>query len=93
MCTHVLETYNKEDGKMTKKVRTLTIDEAKRIATEQGLTPGRMKRSKSIEFTRFDTPGVKTIGWSEFERVVLIEKLSILESSGYLKLVKASIVT
>jgi hypothetical protein len=89
--THYL--LAEEDDNMTRKARTLTIDEAKRIATEQGLTPGRMKRSKDIEFSRFDTPGVKIIGWSEFERVVLLEKLSIIESSGYLKLVRASVVT
>jgi hypothetical protein len=71
---------------MPRKIRVLTIDEAKRLATEQGLTPGKIKGTNLIEFTRSSNPKVVILEWPEFEKLVVRRKLSIQESGGYLRL-------
>jgi len=77
---------------MTKKTRVLTIDEAKHIASEQGLSPAKIKTKgiSNLGFIRAHNPKFDIIGWAEFERLVLRNKLMIQESGGYMTLVKAS---
>lgn len=71
---------------MPKKMRILTIEEAKRLATEQGLTPGKIRGTNSVEFTRSTNPNADLLEWPEFERLVTKKKLSIQESGGFLRL-------
>lgn len=73
---------------MTRKARVLSIEEARRMACEQGLCPGRARKTKDIELTRSGNPNVEVIGWSEFEKIMVTRGISITESSGYLRLVK-----
>jgi hypothetical protein len=71
---------------MTRKIRMLTIDEAKRFAVEQGLNPGKIRGTNDLEFTRSSNPKVDILEWPEFEKLIVKKRLSIQESGGFLRL-------
>ena len=71
---------------MPRKIRVLTIDEARRVATEHGLTPGKIKGTNDLEFIRSSNPNADVLEWPEFERLIMKRKLTIQESGGFLRL-------
>ena len=69
-------------------MREINIEEAKRIAAQKGLKPGKVKGTSELELTKGTSPRVEVIDWAEFESIMSQKNLSIHESGGFLKIMK-----
>jgi len=73
---------------MTIKPRTLSIDEARRIATVQGIKPAKLKGTNIYELLRTLTSNHEQVTWEELKKGVEENGLAIYESGGYLRIVR-----
>lgn len=67
----------------------ISLDQAKRIASNKGLKPGKVKGTSGIQFTKGKNDRLQLIDWSEFEEALKKRKLAIYESGGWMKIMKA----
>ncbi|MEW5760627.1 MAG: hypothetical protein AB1779_07660 [Candidatus Thermoplasmatota archaeon] len=69
-------------------MKTISVEEAKKIASKKGLKPGRVKGTDGIQFTKGRNARLETIDWDEFEKTLKQKKLAIYESGGWMKIMK-----
>lgn len=63
---------------------------ARIIASNKGLKPGRVKGTvNGVQFTKGTNDRLEVIGWDDFEKILGSRKLSIYESGGWMKIMKA----
>jgi hypothetical protein len=74
-------------GTMTE-LREIGIDEAKAIASEKGLQPGRVRGTEQIRFTKGESDRVEVIDWTTFETTAQRRNLGVYESGGWMKLMR-----
>ena len=67
----------------------ITLDKARIIATNKGLKPGRVKGTEGVQFTKGFNNRLDVIGWEDFEEILWKRGLSIYESGGWMKIMKA----
>jgi hypothetical protein len=65
------------------------MEKAKKIATNKGLKPGRVKGTDGVQFTKGQNNRLDVITWDEFEAALKKRKLAIYESGGWMKIMKA----
>ncbi len=71
-------------------LREITLEEAKRIAMEKGLKPGRVKGTNGVQFTRGGNSHVEVIDWETFRKTLDARRLKVYESSGWMKIRRAN---
>jgi len=69
-------------------LREIGIDEAKAIASEKGLQPGRVRGTEQIRFTKGESDRVEVIDWTTFETTAQRRNLGVYESGGWMKLMR-----
>ena len=62
---------------------------AKTIAEKKGLKPGKVKGTEGIQFTKGNNNRLDVISWDEFEKILAKRGLSVYESGGWMKIMKA----
>jgi hypothetical protein len=67
----------------------IDITKAKQIAQNKGLKPGKVKGTSGVQFTKGKNDRLSVITWDEFESILKQRKLSIYESGGWMKIMKA----
>ncbi len=67
-------------------MREITLEEAKKIAKQKNLKPGKVKGAEGIQFTKGTNPRIEVISWEEFEKILKKKKLAIYESNGWMKI-------
>lgn len=76
------------EGMGTSELREIDLEEAKRIATQRGLQPSRVRGTTTLRFSNGRNDRLEIIDWSEFERILTKRELAIFESGGWMKLMK-----
>lgn len=66
----------------------ISIEQAKRIAAQKRLMPGKVRGTNGIQFTRGNNSRIQPISWDEFERLLRQRGLQVYESSGWMKIMK-----
>ena len=66
----------------------ISIEQAKRIAAQKRLMPGKVRGTNGIQFTRGNNSRIQPISWDEFERLLRQRGLQIYESSGWMEIMK-----
>jgi len=69
-------------------LREIEFEEARRIATEKGLQPGRVRGTEQVRFTKGSNERLEVIDWTTFEQTVRRRNLGVYESGGYMKLMR-----
>ncbi len=69
-------------------LQEISIEEAKRIASQKGLQPGRVRGTEQVRFTKGSNERVEVIDWTTFEETTRRRNLGIYESSGWMKLMR-----
>jgi len=69
-------------------LREIDLEEAKRIATQRGLQPSRVRGTTTLRFSNGRNDRLEIIDWTEFERILTKRELGIFESGGWMKLLK-----
>ena len=62
---------------------------AKKIALNKGLKPGKVKGTEGIQITKGSNNRLDVISWDEFKAILDKRKLSVYESGGWMKIMKA----
>ena len=66
----------------------ITLAKAKDIAKSKGLSPGKVKGTEGVQFTKGKNNRLDVITWNEFEKILEKRGLAIYESGGWLKIMK-----
>lgn len=74
-------------GTMTE-LREIEYEEVRRIATQKGLYPGRVRGTEQIRFTKGTNERVELIDWDTFEMTASRRNLAVYESGGWMKLMR-----
>jgi hypothetical protein len=69
-------------------LRQIDFEQARRIAAQKGLMPGRVKGTNAIRFTRGSHERLETIDWQTFEEIAQQRGLVVYESGGWMKLMR-----
>lgn len=67
----------------------IALDKARIIASNKGLKPGRVRGTGGVQFTKGTNERLQVIGWEDFERILSDRELSVYESGGWMKIMKA----
>lgn len=67
-------------------LREIDFEEARRIAEQKGLRPGRVRGTEQVRFTSGSNERLEVIDWTTFEQTVRRRNLGVYESGGYMKL-------
>ena len=67
----------------------IDFGKAKTIAMNKGLKPGKVKGTEGIQFTKGNNNRLDVISWDEFEAILKKRGLSVYESGGWMKIMKA----
>lgn len=67
----------------------ISVEKAMEIAKKKGIKPGRVKGTKGVQFTKGRNPRLETIDWDEFKATLAKRRLSVYESGGWMKIMKA----
>lgn len=71
-------------------MQKITIAQAKKIAENKGLKPGKVKSTTDgIQFTKGNNSKVEVITWEELDSILKKKKLAIYETGGFMKIMKA----
>ena len=73
---------------MSRKVRVLNIDEARRFASANGLLP--FVSGDKYGFSQHIRLDMKQLNWTELEEILCKEKLSVYEIGGFIKILKST---
>ncbi|MFQ6013483.1 MAG: hypothetical protein ACE5LS_07555 [Thermoplasmata archaeon] len=66
----------------------ISAERAMQIAQEKGLSPGRVRGTAGIQFTKGNNPRLEIISWDEFRRLLQARGLQVYESGGWMKIMK-----
>jgi hypothetical protein len=66
----------------------ISAERAMQIAQEKGLSPGKVKGTDGIQFTKGSNARLEVIGWDEFKRLLQSRGLQVYESGGWMKIMK-----
>ena len=69
-------------------LREIDFEEARRIAEQKGLQPGRVRGTEQVRFTSGSNERLEVIDWTTFEQTVRRRNLGVYESGGYMKLMR-----
>lgn len=69
-------------------LREIDVTQARRIAEQKGLQPGRVRGTEQVRFTRGSNERVEVIDWTAFATTVERRNLGIYESGGFMKLMR-----
>lgn len=70
-------------------MRKISVEEAREIATQKGLKPGRVMRTDNmIQFTRGGRKYIEIISWERFEKDLKERDLAVYESKGFMKIMQ-----
>lgn len=67
----------------------IDIKKAQTIAKKNGLSPGKVKGTNAIQFTKGTNAKLENITWEEFEKILNEKGLAVYESGGFMRLMKA----
>lgn len=67
----------------------IDLGKAKVIAKTKGLSPGKVKGTEGVQFTKGKNDRLTVISWEDFEAILAQRKLAIYESGGWMKIMKA----
>jgi hypothetical protein len=67
-------------------LRQIDFVQARKIATEKGLFPSKVKGTDTLRFTKGGSAKLEVITWDEFERTATSRRLAVYESGGWMKL-------
>jgi len=67
----------------------IDLEKAKTMAKKKGLSPGKVKGTEGIQFTKGKNNRLDVIDWAEFEKILEKRGLAIYESGGWMKIMKA----
>lgn len=71
-------------------MQRITIEQAKRIAQNKGLKPGRVKgTADAVQLTKGRNPKMDIIAWEDFEAVLKRKGLAVYESGGFMRIMRA----
>jgi len=85
---YICRGHKAREGMGISEMREIDVEEAKRIATQRGLLPSKVKGTNTLRFSNGRNTRLEIIDWSEFERILQQRQLTIFESSGWMKLMK-----
>ncbi|MEE9163645.1 MAG: hypothetical protein V3U17_02470 [Thermoplasmata archaeon] len=66
----------------------ISAERAMQIAQEKGLSPGKVKGTNGIQFTKGENARLEVIGWDEFKGLLQTRGLQVYESGGWMKIMK-----
>ncbi|MEE9174076.1 MAG: hypothetical protein V3U30_03760 [Thermoplasmata archaeon] len=66
----------------------ISAERAMQIAQEKGLSPGKVKGTDGVQFTKGENARLEVIGWDEFKRLLQTRGLQVYESGGWMKIMK-----
>ena len=66
----------------------ISAERAMQIAQEEGLSPGKVKGTDGIQFTKGNNARLEVIGWDEFKQLLQTRGLQVYESGGWMKIMK-----
>ena len=69
-------------------LREIDFEEARRIAAQKGLQPGRVRGTEQVRFTTGSNERLEVIDWTTFEQTVRRRNLGVYESGGWMKLMR-----
>lgn len=70
-------------------MQKISVEQAKKIAEEKGLKPGRVKGTDGVQFTKGNNERLEVISWEDFENILKKRGLAVYESKGWMKIMKA----
>ena len=65
-------------------LREIDFEEARRIASQKGLQPGRVRGTEQVRFTKGSNERLEVIDWTTFEQTVRRRNLGVYESGGWM---------
>ncbi len=69
-------------------LRQISFDDARRIATDKGLQPSKVKGTNTLRFSKSPSDKLQVITWDEFQQTASTRGLAVFESAGWMKLMK-----
>ncbi len=66
----------------------ISAERAMQIAQEKGLSPGKVKGTDGIQFTKGSNSRLEVIEWDEFKGLLQTRGLQVYESGGWMKIMK-----
>jgi hypothetical protein len=69
-------------------LRPISFEQARRIASEKGLIPSRVRGTQTIRFAKGENEKLERIEWTEFEQIAQERRLTVYESGGFMKLMR-----
>ncbi len=66
----------------------ISAERAMQIAQEKGLSPGKVKGTDGIQFTKGKNSRLEVIDWDEFKGLLQTRGLQVYESGGWMKIMK-----
>jgi len=69
-------------------MEAISVEAAIEKARKKGLKPGRVKGTDGIQFTKGRNARVEVISWDEFRDTMTRRNLQVMESGGFMKIMK-----
>lgn len=69
-------------------LRRITLAEARRLASRQGLTPVRVAGTDILRFSRREHPSLERVPWGEVSRILRRRGVAVYASGGWLKVLR-----
>lgn len=69
-------------------MEAISVEAAIEKARRKGLKPGRVRGTDGIQFTRGRSDRIETISWEEFRETLARRNLQVMESGGFMKIMK-----
>ena len=69
-------------------LRQISFDDARRIASDKGLQPSKVKGTNTLRFSKAPSDKLQVITWDEFQQTAQVRGLAVYESAGWMKLMK-----
>ncbi len=66
----------------------ISAERAMQIAQKKGLSPGKVKGTNGVQFTKGENARLEVIGWDEFKQLLQTRGLQVYESGGWMKIMK-----
>ncbi|MEE8199469.1 MAG: hypothetical protein V3R48_07145 [Thermoplasmata archaeon] len=66
----------------------ISAERAMQIAQEKGLSPGKVKGTDGVQFTKGNNSRLEVIDWDEFKGLLQTRGLQVYESGGWMKIMK-----
>jgi len=69
-------------------LKPIDFETARRIATEKGLSPSKVRGTDTLRFSRTPNDKLQVITWEEFQITAESRRLAVYESGGWMKLMR-----